>query len=120
MTYIFTMNDYTYQDIRRLTEDLIGKPIWIQGRLHKLTNKKHMLFVFIRYQTHMLQAIAMKKEVDETEYKLLIDPPSESIINLFGILKKSPFEINSATYKTMELVFININWNHPLKHCHFK
>ena len=69
-----------------------------------MTIKKKMVFVFIRYQNWMLQAIVMKKDVDENEYKLLVNTTSESIINLYGHLNKSPVELKSSSYKTIEFM----------------
>lgn len=94
---------YEYYDIRKLEKELIGKPIWLQGRVHTIRTQGNMCFIVLRYQDHSLQAIAVKKVLGGAPiYKPLTKVSHESVINLYGALKESPVEIQFTSYKTIE------------------
>ena len=99
--------NYQYHNIRQLTEDLIDKPIWVQGRVHTIRGLKRQCFIVLRYKDSLLQTIGFKKGV--TNFSELCNLKKESIINLCGYMRKSPFEIKFATYKTIE--FEIREWN---------
>lgn len=91
-----------YQDIRTLSDDLIDQPITIKGRVHNIRKQGGKLcFLILRYQTQTLQCVAHKKNVGD-DIKDLIKVPVESIIRLEGTLQRTPFEIKTTTYKTLE------------------
>ena len=103
------MDKYTYHDIRNLTSELINKELWIQGRLHKIRTKAKMIFMLVRYQDVMLQCIANKQHISDSVYNVIINTPVESIINIYGKLNKTPFPVESATYKDLEFTVDNIH-----------
>jgi nondiscriminating aspartyl-tRNA synthetase len=97
------MSSYQYCDIRQLTSEETGQKIWIQGRVDTIRDKGRICFLRMRYQDHYLQALALKKHLKDKLNPLARVNP-ESVINLYGELKESPQEIETATYKHIEFV----------------
>jgi aspartyl-tRNA synthetase len=67
-----------------------------------------MTFVLVRYQDHLLQCLANKGEIGEEQFKLIAGISFESIVSLRGRLNKTPFPVETATYKTIEFVIESI------------
>jgi aspartyl-tRNA synthetase len=99
---------FKYYDMSRLNLSFVDQQLWIRGRVHTIRNTKTNCFLIIRENNKTLQAIAFKKSHKET-FKELCLIESETIVDLYGILRKSPIEIESTTYKNIE--FEILKWN---------
>jgi nondiscriminating aspartyl-tRNA synthetase len=108
--------EYKYHDIRSLPEpsnsntsdskssDQVNNLVWMQGRVQKIRMiNKNVAFVILRYQKSIIQTVVIRKIVGDDNFSKLNSITPESVVNLYGKLNVSPFEIKGATYKNMEL-----------------
>jgi aspartyl-tRNA synthetase len=93
---------YPYTDLRTLSDSHLETKLHIQGRVHKIQVTSKLCFLVIRYQDTLLQVISNKKVLKD-KYTTLKDITLESIINIYGILRKSLVPVTLATYKNYEM-----------------
>ena len=102
-------SEYEYQDIRKLTNqhNINHNKVWTQGRVHKIRSPGKNIFIVLRYQDQLVQAIGNKKNLGNELFKEMSKITPESIINIYGKLVNSPFEIKFTSYKNLEFQIEN-------------
>ena len=112
--YIYIKNinmeeQFTYVDIRKLSDEHLDKHIFIRGRIHKMRVTGNMMFIVLRYQTSSLQLIGSKKVLGLEKFKQLASMTNESVIDCYGKLRKSPVEVTFTSYNHFEMDLQNCN-----------
>lgn len=94
---------FSYVDIRQLSNEHIEKQILLRGRVHTIRVTGNMAFIILRYQTSTLQVVTSKKILGADHFKQLTGLTVESVIDCYGKLKLSPVEIKFTSYKNFEM-----------------
>jgi len=97
--------DRTLVNVSELNSSLADTKIWVRGRLFvsRSTTSKQCFFT-IRQRCHTVQALAIFGEnVSKQMVKFVAGISRESIIDVEGVLKKSPIKIESCTQSDVEL-----------------
>lgn len=103
------LEQFTVVDIRNLSNDHLDKFLIIRGRIHKIRVNGNMSFITLRYQTHTLQVVAIKKLLGVDKFKQLSSLTSESIVDIYGKLKASPIRIEATSYHDFEMELVAYN-----------
>ena len=97
------MTSYKIYDIRYLQGIKTPSRISIRGRIHTIRQQKKVCFILVRYQSTIIQVIGVKKILGD-KFDQICSIPSESVVRFLGTIQQTPFEIENATYKNIELV----------------
>eukprot|EP01147_Barroeca_monosierra_P005494 gene5494-7186_t len=91
--------------IESLSEKDADKLVLVRGRVHTVRVTGKQAFLRIRQRTHSLQAIfAVNNVVSKAMIRFIGKLNPESIIDLEGVLNKSPSPIESCSQRDLELV----------------
>ena len=72
----------------------------VRARVHNIRSKGNNCFIVLREQFSTVQAVAFKNETTTKEMiKYMAGVPSESIVDIVGVVEKPEKEIESCTQK---------------------
>lgn len=90
------LSKYKFTDIRYPNSEYVNGLVFLEGRVDNIKMQKNYYFITLRYQFASIQVICYKP----TEiYKI----PLESIVKVYGILKKTPVEVKATSCKWLEV-----------------
>ena len=100
---------YTCKELLSINIDNFQSiPICIKGRLYILRNQKNMCFIILRLvNNETIQVVAFKNKISNSDE--LISLPSESIIDIYGLLKLTSKPVESCSFKNLELEMHSFN-----------
>lgn len=105
-------NSHQLSHIENIDSTKIGQTIWTRGSLHSSRCKGKQAFVILRDEGSTIQGILRVKESTPVT-KEMIDYtsgiPKESIIDVCGLVKKSPVKIESCSQTDVELELTEIH-----------
>ncbi|TGZ75891.1 hypothetical protein CRM22_000133 [Opisthorchis felineus] len=85
-------------------ETHVDQYIWIRGRLHRSRMKGKLCFFVVRFQDYRIQNVLSASERTPKEMLAFVAGiPKESIIDLYGCVKKSPVLIEGCNPDTVEI-----------------
>lgn len=90
--------------LEKLSSELDGKDLIVRARVHTSRGVGKQCFLLLRFGVYSVQAIV---SVDDNHSENLIafckSIPKESIIDIYGTVRKAPEAVESATIKDVEL-----------------
>jgi len=97
--------DRVLTPVCELTSEKAEENVWIRGRLHTSRGTGKQCFIVIRNRQATLQALAFvdAKNVSKPMVKFCTGITKESIIDVYGVLKKVDVKIESCSQSDIEL-----------------
>jgi len=96
--------DRTLVNVNELNAKLAESTIWVRGRLFVSRSTGKQCFFTIRQRCHTIQALVVTSEnVSKQMVKFVAGISRESIIDVEGVLKKTPTKVESCTQSDVEL-----------------
>lgn len=92
------MENPTVYSINQLADSLVELEqvsVRVQGRVHHVRKNNKIAFILLRDGLKMVQVVVFKKHHPEA-FESLSECPRESVIQVIGLLKPSPFVIEST------------------------
>lgn len=92
--------------IKDVLLNLVGQNIWLRGRLHSSRCKGKQAFFVLRQQHFTIQAILRVAEGSQVTKEMInfaAGLPKESIVDVYGLVKKAPVQIESCSQRDVEL-----------------
>lgn len=99
-----------YLPIGSLTADHAGKKVWIRGRIHRSKKASASLcFLLVREQVSFVQVVSQESDaVPKAMVNWVSKIKNESIIDIFGLIKKVDAKIESATQQDVEVEALQV------------
>uniref|UniRef100_A0A7E4UTF2 Aspartate--tRNA ligase, cytoplasmic n=1 Tax=Panagrellus redivivus TaxID=6233 RepID=A0A7E4UTF2_PANRE len=96
--------DITFTNVADLTEALDGKEVWLRGRLHTSRVKGKTGFIVLRQQISTVQGTVFVGEAISKQFLKFVEKISkESIIDVYGLVKKVDQKIASCSQQDIEV-----------------
>jgi len=93
-------------DVKALDSKLIGKDIWVRGRVHNIRDKNAIVFVVLRQRQYFVQGVCAankKSGISKQMVKFIANITKESICDFKVTVAKAPQKIESCTQQDVEL-----------------
>merc|ERR1739838_1216313 len=97
--------DRVLTPVCELTSEKAEENVWIRGRLHTSRGTGKQCFIVIRNRQATLQALAFvdAKNVSKPMVKFVTGITKESVVDVYGVLKKVDVKIESCSQSDIEL-----------------
>jgi len=96
-----------WQEISEINTEKIGQEVWIRARLATTRAPGKFAFVMLRRGFHTIQAVASSLEgpgnVSRDCVKFIGKIPTESVVDIFGVLSKPEQPVASASISDVEI-----------------
>jgi aspartyl-tRNA synthetase len=104
------MTDRVFKQINDLTEDRVGQTIWIRGRVGNSRAVGKGIFLLLRQQMSIVQAVMFQSEkISKAMIKYGAGISLESIVDIRALITKADSPIQSASVKNIELAIEEIH-----------
>merc|ERR1712038_147605 len=98
--------DRELAQVKNLKPNMVGKEIWVRGRVHNIRDKAAIVFVVLRQQQYFVQCVCaanQKSGISKQMVKFIGNITKESIVDFKVTVSKAPQLIESCTQKEVEL-----------------
>ncbi|CAL8098025.1 unnamed protein product [Calicophoron daubneyi] len=94
-----------YVELKDLSRaDLVDQYVWIRGRLHRSRMKGKLCFFVLRFQDYRVQNVLSVNDITPKEMlNFVAGITKESIVDVYGCVKKSPVMIEGCNPSTLEI-----------------
>lgn len=104
MIQSFTHQKFTFTEIEKLDETLVGKQVRVRARVHTSREQGNLVFITLRKGISSCQAVAAKSEtVPKEMLKYIVKVSRESIVDIVGEVTAATEDIHGCTQKKIEL-----------------
>jgi len=93
-----------YFNLKNLDASMIGKEIWIRGRVYgKKAKSSKLCFLNIRSKIYVVQCVVNDNGNPVDLVKFCKGLSNESVVDIFGTVVKAEVEVTGASFKDVEI-----------------
>jgi aspartyl-tRNA synthetase len=99
-----------YAPVATLNAELAGQQVWVRGRIHRSKKASGSLcFILLRDQISFVQVVVEESEkAPKAMVNWVSKMKNESIVDIFGLIKKVDAKVEAATQQDVEVVALQV------------